>query len=150
VPDFDANTFLNVAEELLTADRNVPSSWIRTAGNRIYYSQYATLRRLITTKVSDCFLIIRSKGPPKPTGKHSQLSTACVNSPDAHIREIGVRLRSLNILRNESDYTWEASKEPTYDRVATALGTAENLRDRIAKLTIADLRQIHARIKSMG
>jgi hypothetical protein len=135
MPDFDAATFLDVAEELMTAEDPPPESYIRAAAGRAYYSQYGWLRHKITTTCGDCF---------GTKGKHQPLYSKCIASPDNMVRRIGKRLEFLCLLRNRADYKWAAADSPAFAEVETAISVATKLQQKMQRLSNQNILDIHA------
>jgi hypothetical protein len=137
--DFDATAFLDVTAELLTVQNPPPPSYIRTAANRAYYSQYGLLRRTIFKKIGNCFQTQYGA----PTGKHGRLYKVCKRHADQLVKDVGHRLEQLCVLRMTSDYTWDEKSEPPLTEAEAAWELAMNLQPMIGRLTDKNLKEIY-------
>jgi hypothetical protein len=128
---FDYGDFLTLAKELIDGERREESARIRTACGRAYYAAYGLLRERLA-EIGDLF---------GQRGYHRQLIDACGECGDKTVRKLAKRLHELLEYRSDADYN--PAVEMLRGSAVTAVGIAENLKERIRNLSFDNVRTLH-------
>jgi hypothetical protein len=86
--------FWNVADALQRGGGITGEPCSRTVAGRAYYSAYLATREALRHQYGD----------PSFDVQHAMLAQSLANHGDPEVKEIGVKLGTMHILRNRSDY----------------------------------------------